>query len=54
MMTELSLADLIREHDAMGRLLAWLVDPRHDVPKVTTETRDYIKSYMRDVLSKPQ
>lgn len=50
-MNQPSYDDIIREHDYMGRLIAWLVDPAHDLPKVSSETRNYMIQYMRAILN---
>jgi len=37
--------------DKMGRLLAWLVDDKHIVPMVASDTKDYIKRYMKAAIA---
>ena len=42
---------LAEQHDKMGRLIAWIVDDRHDIPKVSSETKKYIHEYMQEILT---
>lgn len=35
----------------MGRLLAWLVDDSHLVPLMASDTKDYVKRYMKAAIA---
>lgn len=36
--------------DKMGRLIAWIIDDAHLIPKTDSETKKYIKKYMKEAM----